>query len=111
MSLKDLKPFDGLSVITSEVDEIEVGHLLKATKELGLVCLDCDSRRFIVEAYIPITAEIITGKHVILAHVEYEEVAVNRVVKCAHCAGTDFITTTEPTQEKSDGQKSSSAGS
>ena len=95
MALKNIKPFDGLSVITSEMDEIEVGHLLKATKELGLVCQDCGSKRFNVEAYIPIDAEIITGKHVILAHIEYKEVLVNRVVKCVHCDSTDFVTTTE----------------
>lgn len=105
MALKDLKPFDGLSVITSEMDEIEVGHLLKATEELGLVCMDCGGRRFSVEAYIPINAEIITGKHVILAHIEYKEVIVNRVAKCAHCDCTDFVTITESGQEKANGQK------
>ena len=103
MPLKKLKPFDGLSVITSEMDEIEVGHLLKATEELSLVCLECDSRRFKVEAYIPVEAEIITGEHIVLAHVDYKEVIVNRVLKCAHCDSTDFVTITEHNQEKQNG--------
>ena len=105
MALKKLKPFDGLSVITSEMDEIEVGHLLKATEELSLVCQDCDSRRFKVEAFIPVEAEIITGRHVVLAYVDYKEVLVNRVVKCAHCDGTDFVTITEHNREGQNGQK------
>jgi DNA-directed RNA polymerase subunit RPC12/RpoP len=100
--LKNLKPFNGLSVITSEMDEIEVGHLLKATEDLGLVCQECGSRRFEVEGFIPIKAEILTGKHILLAHVDYEEVLVNRVAKCAHCSSTDFVMITE---EKHNGQK------
>lgn len=95
MPLKNLKPFDGLSVITSEIDEIEVGHLLKATENLGLICQECNSRRFKVEAFIPVEAEIITGKHIILAYVDYKEVIVNRVAECAHCGSTNFVTTTE----------------
>jgi len=98
--LKKLKPFDGLSVITSEMDEIEVGHLLKATEELSLVCQDCDSKRFKVEAFIPVEAEILTGEHIVLAHVDYKEVIVNRVLKCAHCDSTDFVTITEHNKEK-----------
>lgn len=103
MPLKKLKPFDGISIITSEMDEIEVGHLLKATEELSLVCQDCDSKRFQVKALIPVDAEIICGKHVILAHVDYKEVLVNRVIKCAHCDGTNFVTITEHNQEKQNG--------
>ena len=100
MSLKKLKPFDGLSVITSEMDEIEVGYLLKATEDLSLVCQDCDSKRFTIEGFIPIEAEIITDKHIVLAHVDYKEVLVNRVVKCAHCGSTDFVMITEHCQER-----------
>jgi len=102
VSLKNLKQFDGLSVITSEMDEIEVGHLLKATEDLSLVCQECGSRRFEVEGFIPIKAEILTGKHIIIAHVDYEEVLVNRVARCAHCSSTDFVMITE---EKHNGQK------
>jgi DNA-directed RNA polymerase subunit RPC12/RpoP len=95
MSLKTLEAFDGLSVITSEMDEIEVGHLLKATEDLSLVCQDCDGKRFTVQGYVPVAAEIISGKHVVVAHVEYEKLIVNRVVKCTHCGSTDFVTITK----------------
>lgn len=95
MSLKTLEPFDGLSVITSEMDEIEVGHLLKAVEGLSLICQDCDGKRFTVRGYIPVEAEIISDKHVVLAHVEYEKLVVNRVMKCTHCGSTDFVAITK----------------
>lgn len=96
MALKDLKAFDGLKIITSETDEIEVGHLLKANKNLNLVCQDCGGRRFAVDAFIPASVEILTGEHIIMTHVDYKEVIVNRVLKCVHCDCTDFVTITEP---------------
>lgn len=105
MALRDLEPFDGLSVITSEMDEIEVGHLLKADKTLGLICQDCGGQRFKAAAYIPAKVEILTGKHIVLAAVDYEKVIVNRVLECVHCQGVDFITITESSQEDDDGQK------
>lgn len=105
MALRDLEPFDGLSIITSEMDEIEVGHLLKATPTLGLICQDCGGQRFKAEAYIPAEVEILTGsEHLLLTNVEYKKVVVNRVLGCAICQSTDFITITE-SQESDNGQK------
>jgi len=95
MSLKNIEPFDGLSIITSQMDEIEVGHLLKATPTLGLICQDCGGQRFKAAAYIPANIEILSGKHLILTHVEYKKVIVNRVLECVHCRCTDFVTITE----------------
>lgn len=92
MALKDLEPFDGLSIITTEMDEIEVGHLLN--ENLSLLCQDCDSRRFTVEAFIPAELDVITGKHVAITQVDYKKVIVNRVIRCVHCGGTDFVTLT-----------------
>ena len=104
MSLTDLKPFDGLSIITSELDEIEVGHLLKTNKGLSLICQECDGRRFEAVGFIPVNVEILTGdKHVALAHVNYEEVIISRVIKCVHCGSKDFITITEPNNGESNG--------
>ncbi len=104
MALTDLKPFDGLSIITSEMDEIEVGHLLKADKNLSLICQDCGSQRFEAAGFIPVNVEILTGdKHIILAHVDYKEVIINRVIKCVHCGSTDFITITEPSNGENNG--------
>lgn len=105
MALKDLEPFDGLSVITSKMDETEVGHLLKADETLGLICQDCGGQRFKAAAYIPATVEILTGKHVVLTDVDYEKVIVNRVLECVHCQGIDFIAITESSREDADGQK------
>jgi len=99
MALTNLKPFDGLSVITSEMDEIEVGHLLKATKNLGLICQECGSQRFKAAGFIPVNVEILAGVHIILAHVDYKEVIINRVIQCAQCGSTDFITITEAAGE------------
>jgi hypothetical protein len=105
MALKDLEAFNGLSIITSEMDEIEVGHLLKAHPTLGLICQDCGGQRFKAEAYIPAEIEILTGsEHILLTNVEYKKVAVNRVLECATCQSTDFITITE-SQENNNGQK------
>jgi len=96
MALKDLEPFDGLQVLTSEADEIEVGHLLRVNKKLKLICQDCGGRRFAVEAFIPATVEILTGEHIVVTHVDYKKVVVNRVLKCVHCDSVDFVTITEP---------------
>lgn len=109
MGDKDLKPFDGISIMTSEMDEIEVGHLLKVNKNLSLTCQDCGSNRFEADALIPARLEVISGKHIAVTRVDYKEVLVNRVLKCAHCDCTDFVTITE-TQEEDDGQKQSSVG-
>jgi hypothetical protein len=95
MALKDLKAFDGLRILTTEMDEIEVGHLLKVSKKLSLVCQDCGGRRFAAEAFIPAQIEILTGKHVIMTHVDYKEVVVNKVLKCVHCDCTEFVTITD----------------
>ena len=95
MALKDLEPFSGLSIITSEMDEIEVGHFLKASDTLGLICQDCGGQRFKAEAYIPAEIELLVGKHLLLTHIEYKKVVVNRVLECVSCQSTDFVTITE----------------
>lgn len=110
MPLKRLKPFDGLSVLTSEMDEIEVAHLLGGDKKnLSLTCQDCGGSRFKVQAFIPAELDILTGKHTVITHVDYKKVVVNRVVRCVHCDSTDFVMITEP-EENKDGQKHSSIG-
>jgi hypothetical protein len=108
MSRSDLEAFDGLNVITSEMDEIEVAHLLRKNANLSLMCQDCGGRRFTVQGFIPVEAEILAADHIVISHIDYQKVVVNRVLKCSHCAGTDFVTITEA--EEDDGQKQSSAG-
>ncbi len=103
MALKDLEPFEGLSVITTEMDEIEVGHLLRVNKDLSLTCQDCGSNRFKVEAFIPVELDMIAGKHTIITHIDHKKVIINRVVKCAYCDCTDFITLDNSGQEKDNG--------
>jgi len=105
MALTDLKPFDGLSILTTEIDEIEVAHLVKVKPNLGLMCQDCGSRRFKVEGYIPVELEMLVEKHTIITDIDYKAIKVNRVVKCVYCFSTDFVTITNPTQEESNGQK------
>lgn len=101
MALTDLEAFDGLHLITTELDEIEVAHLLKTNENLSLVCQDCGGRRFEVTALIPVEMEILSGKHTVITHVDYKKTVVNRVERCVYCNGTDFVTI----QEKDDGQE------
>jgi hypothetical protein len=103
MGLKDLKPFDGLSVLTSEMDEIEVGHLLG--DGLGLLCQDCGSKRFKTVGFIPVDLELLSGKNTVITYIDYKEVVVNRVVCCVHCNSTDFVTITNTNREKDNGQE------
>ena len=109
MPLRKLEPFDGLSVLTSEMDEIEVAHLLGGDKNLSLTCQDCGGKRFKVQAFIPAELDILTGEHTVITHVDYKKVVVNRVVRCVHCDSTDFVLITESEEDK-DGQKHSSVG-
>ena len=109
MSLTDLEPFDGLSVITSEIDEIEVAHLLHQGTKLGIICQDCGGRKFKVEGFIPVELELIANQHIAVTHIDYKKVIVNRVVRCVHCDCTDFVTITEATEEEN-GQEFSSVG-
>jgi hypothetical protein len=107
MALKDLEAFDGLNIITTELDEMEVAHLLRVRSNLGLICQDCGSARFVVKGFVPVEMEILTGEHLVMTSVEYEKTILNRVVKCAHCDCTDFVAITNPTEEK-DGEARSS---
>jgi hypothetical protein len=95
MARKDLKAFDGLNLLTTEMDEIEVAHLVKAKSNLSLVCEDCGGRRFVAEGFIPVSLNILTGEHIIISHIDYKEILVNRVNKCITCGCTDFIPITE----------------
>lgn len=103
MALTDLEAFDTLSVMTTEMDEIEVAHLIKKKGNLDLLCQDCGGRRFKVEGFIPIEAEILAGRHTIMANINYKKVIVNRVTKCAHCNSIEFVAISNPDQEKKDG--------
>ena len=101
MALTDLEAFDGLHCITTELDETEVAHLLRVNSNLGLVCQDCGGKRFKVSGLIQTEMEILSGKHTVIAGIDYKKVIVNRVEKCAYCGSEDFITI----QEKDDGQE------
>ena len=105
MALTDLEPFDGLSIITSEMDEIEVAHLLKKNSALSLMCQDCGSKRFMAVGYIPVEVEMLSGKHTILTDIDYKKLVINRVVKCAHCNSSEFAIINNSKQGKDDGQK------
>ena len=110
MAINDLEAFDGLSIITTELDEMEVAHLLRVKSNLDLICQDCGSSRFVVQGFIPVEMEILTGEHIAITSVEYEKTILNRVVRCAHCNCVDFVTITNPTEEKN-GEARSSTGS
>jgi len=101
MALKSLKPFSGLKIVTSEMDEMEVAHLLRVDKSLNLVCQDCGGSRFRVEAIINAKLDILTGKHLIISKADYEKVQVNRVIKCVHCKSEDFAPLQETKAEES----------
>ena len=108
MGRNKLEPFDGLSVITTETDEIEVAHLLKQNTNLSLICQDCGGKRFEVEGFIPVGLNILAENHIVVSHIDYEKIVVNRISKCSHCGGVDFVTLTN--SEKKDGQKQSGTG-
>ena len=101
MALTDLEAFDGLHLLTTELDEIEVAHLLKADKNLGLICQDCGGRRFKVSALVPVEMDILSGRHTVITSVDYNKTVVNRVEKCVYCGSIDFVTI----QEKDNGQE------
>ncbi len=101
MALTDLEAFDGLHLITTELDEIEVAHLLRANDSLSLVCQDCGGKRFKVTGLIPVEMEILSGKHIVITDVDYKKAVVNRVDTCAYCGSIDFVTI----QEKDNGQE------
>jgi len=96
MSLKDLEPFDGISIITTAMDEREVAHLLQLKNCRGLMCQDCGGERFIVSAIIPAELEILSGNEaIVIANAKFHSVKVNRVIKCAHCGCDDYVEVSE----------------
>jgi hypothetical protein len=101
MSLKRIKPFSGIKIITSETDEMEVAHLLRTDESLNLVCQDCGGSRFRVEAFITAKLDILTGEHLIISKVDYDKVLVNKVIKCIHCDSEDFVPLQETKAEAS----------
>ena len=109
MSRTDLEPFDRLQVLTTEIDEIEVAHLLQVNPNIRLICQDCGGRRFTAEGFIPVGLEILTGEHIVVSHIDYKKVVVNRVLRCSHCGSEDLITITNP--EENDGQQNSARSS
>ena len=96
MPLKDIEPFEGIRIITTEADEREVAHLLQKKGCFGLICQDCGSERFIVEAVIPAELEILAGnKAIVITKADFASVKINRVKKCAHCGCDDFVEISE----------------
>ena len=103
MSRSDLEPFDRLEVITTELDEREVAHLLQTSSNLKLICQDCEGRRFVAEGFIPVSLDILSGEHILVSHIDYRKIVVNRVLKCAHCGCDDLVTITDPVEDVSNG--------
>ena len=105
MSLKNIKPFEGLKVRTTELDDVEVAHLLRKPEKLHLICQDCGSRRFKVEAIMTAEMDILTGDSIIITGIDYHKVMVNRVKKCAHCNCEDFVPIQEPDEKENKDEK------
>lgn len=82
----ELKPFEHISIRTTLDDEEQVGVLANDKEASGLVCAQCGSTRFTVEAYIKSEIEILSeSKLVIVAGVEHKTAYVNRVIECTLC--------------------------
>jgi hypothetical protein len=96
MSIKDLEPFGGISIVTTDADEREVAHLLQVKNCRGLMCQDCGGERFLVSAIIPAELEILSGNEaIVVTKVNFQSVKVNRVIKCAHCGCDDYTEVAE----------------
>ena len=96
MALKDLEPFEGISIVTTAMDEREVAHLLQKKGCRGLMCQDCGGERFIVSAIIEAELEILSGDEAIaIAKANLNSVKINRIKKCAHCGCDDFVPISE----------------
>lgn len=109
MSLKKVKPFDGLRIRTTELDDMEVAHLLRTPEKLHLACQDCGGRRFKAEVVMTAEMDIITGDSIIIADVEYHKVMVNRVIKCSHCSCKEFVAIQEPDKRESKDEETNSS--
>lgn len=83
--MRDVKPFQGISIITTKVDDEEVEHLLGLEEGMWLMCPDCGGCRFKVDALIKAELEVVSGEVTLIADADYSEVLVNRVRECAHC--------------------------
>jgi rRNA processing protein Krr1/Pno1 len=82
----ELKPFEHISIRTTLEDEEQVSVLTKNKEESGLICGQCGSTRFTVEAYIKAKIEILNESRIlIITGVEHEVAYVNRVVECTIC--------------------------
>jgi hypothetical protein len=91
----ELKPFEHISIRTTLNDEETVGVLAKDKEASGLVCGQCGSTRFTVEAYIKSEIEILNeSKVVIVTGIEHKIAYVNRVIECALCRARKPLITT-----------------
>ena len=88
MDIKEVKPFNGIILVTTKADENEVSHLCN---KLGLVCNDCGGKRFKVNSIANMTLEIISDKkNLIITNISCDRALANRVEQCANCGSKNF---------------------
>lgn len=88
MDIKEVRPFNGINLITTKADENEVSHLCN---KRGLICKDCGGKRFKVNSIANITLEVISDKEcLIITDVSCYSALANRVERCANCGSKNF---------------------
>ncbi len=81
-----VKPLEHIRIVTNEVEEKHIKALLDKTRIGGLVCSNCGSTRFVVEAWIKSKVEVLNeGQLAIITGVEHEVLYANRIIECVLC--------------------------
>jgi hypothetical protein len=82
----ETKPLEHMRIITTQQDEKYVEALLDKKIPRGLICQECGSTRFVVEAYIKARLEVLNESTVsVITGVDSEVAYVNKIMECAMC--------------------------
>jgi hypothetical protein len=82
----EVKPFETISIVTTEADEEHVGMYLSETENDGLICGVCGSTRFEVETISKGTAEILSeGGVILLVRTYCDKLLINKILSCIIC--------------------------
>ena len=82
----EVRPFETISIVTTEADEEHVEAYLSDNEKQGLICGVCGSTRFEVETISKGTAEILSDAGVVLLVRTYcERLLINKILSCIVC--------------------------
>ena len=82
----EVRPFETISIVTTEADEEHVEAYLSDNEKQGLICGVCGSTRFEVETISKGTAEILSeGGVTLLVRAYSDRLLVNKILSCIVC--------------------------